>query len=341
MSGPSSGIGVTPQLRENFLNENWRFIKVQINEDLQMELVSTVAENGTFEQDLGELPPFLEANNPCFILARTDKKNNRDQYRWNIFLYVPDRSPTRSKMLYSSSKSNLKKELGDDFFIDELFGSVPADFSVQGYKMYIKHKEAEAPLTREEEKIKEDREQGVFVGGGGTGGAYAHGVAFPVDDDALEAMSNLKSGSINYVQLTIDVDAERIRLLESKSISIDDLGSYIPNNEPRFHFYKYDHEHGGNNLSSLIFIYSCPDGSKGTVSAPVKMRMLFSSSKANVSSLASNNDMTIDLKLEINNGEDVAESEITNLLHPPRADTPKKINKPTPRGGRRLIKTNN
>jgi len=88
-----------------------------------------------------------------------------------------------------------------------------------------------------------------------------------------------------------------------------------------------------------LFIYSCPDGSKGTVSAPVKMRMLFSSSKANVSSLAK--DMTIDLKMEVNNGEDVSESEITLLLHPPRAETPKKINKPTPRGGRRLIKTNN
>jgi len=339
MSGPSSGISVTPQLRENFLNENWRFIKVQISEDLQMELIATVAENGTFEQDLSELPPFLEATAPCFILARTDKKNVRDQYRWNIFLYVPDRSPTRSKMLYSSSKSNLKQQLGDDFFVDELFGSVPADFSIQGYKMYIKHKEADAPLTREEEKIKEDREQGVFVGGGGAGGAYAHGVAFPVDDEVIEAMNNIKDGSINYAQLSIDVDAERVRLLESKSITIDQLGSEIPNNEPRFHFFKYDHEHGGNSVSSLLFIYSCPDGSKGTVSAPVKMRMLFSSSKANVSSLAK--DMTIDLKMEVNNGEDVSESEITLLLHPPRAETPKKINKPTPRGGRRLIKTNN
>jgi len=271
-----------------------------------------------------------------FLLERI-KKNERDQYRWNLFAYVPDRSLVRKKMLYASTRSNLKQQLGDDYFEDEIFGTVPADFSVKGYKSFIKHKEAEDPLTREEEKMKEDREQGVFIGGGGTGGAYAHGIAFPVDDDVNSAIDNFLGGSVNYVQLTIDIDAERVRLCESTSISISELGSFLPNNEPRFHFFKYDHEYFGESVSSSIYIYSCPDGSRGTISCPVKMRMLFSSSKANVSSLISDRGGNIDLKLEVNTGEDVSENEINLILHPVKVET-KKISKPTPRGGRKLIR---
>jgi twinfilin-like protein len=312
-------------------------MKVQISDDLVMNLIDSVQENGSFEDDLSSIQSYFQQNEPCYVLARTDKKNQRDQYRWNLFCYVPDRAPVRMKMLYASSRSNLRTQLGDDYFTDEIFGTVPSDFNLQGYKSYIKHKESEVPLTREEEKIMEDKEQGVFVGGGGTGGAYSHGVKFPVDDDVNDAMEQLKSGTINYVQITIDIDAERVKLCDSLSIEIGELGSYISLTEPRFHFYKYDHNFEGENVTSYIYIYSCPDGSGGTTSAPVKMRMLFSSSKQNVESLLTSRDVKVALKMEVNNGEDVNEDEILKVLHPQK-EVKKKINKPTPRGGRKLIR---
>jgi len=337
MSGPSSGIGVSARVRDVFLNGNDRFIKVQISEELSLEVTATLPESGSFSEDLNNVGSLLDQTEPCFILARTDLKNERDQFRWNLFSYVPDRSIVKKKMVYASTRASLKQQLGDDFFTDEIFGTVPGDFSARGYQSFIKHKEADDPLTREEEKIKEEREQGIFVGGGGTGGAYAHGIAFPVDDDVNQAMDNLYGGSVNYVQVTIDVDAERVCLCESTNITLSQLGSFVPNNEPRFHFFKYVHEYDGENFSSLVYVYSCPDGSRGTISCPVKMRMLFSSSKANVASLASSRGGNIDLKMEVNNGEDVAENEINLLLHPAKAET-KKIKKPTPRGGRKFIR---
>jgi len=337
MSGPSSGIGVSNEVRTHFLDGTFRFMKIQISEDLVLNLIENTSPYGSFEDDLSDLQPMLDPNEPCYILARTDKKNQRDQYRWNLFCYVPDRAPVRQKMLYASTRSNLRQQLGDDYFTDELFGTIPGDFTLQGYKSYIKHKESDVPLTREEERIQEDREQGVFVGGGGTGGAYSHGIKFPIDDDVNEAMDKIKDGSINYVQITIDVDAERVRLCESATIDVNDLGSYISKTEPRFHFFKFDHSFEDAEVTSYIYIYSCPDGSGGTVSAPVKMRMLFSSSKQNVESLLTSRGVVTSLKMEVNNSEDVTESEITNLLHPQK-EVKKKINKPTPRGGRKLIK---
>jgi len=214
---------------------------------------------------------FLILLNLAIFLQELTRKNNRDQWRWNLFCYCPDKSKVRDKMIYASTRSNLRSQLGDDFFVDEIFGTVPGDFNTQGYKAHVRHKESDAPLTREEEKIKEDREQGIFVGGGGgTGSAYSHGVAFPIDDAVNSAMDQFVNGGVNYVQLTIDVDAERILLCHSQNISVDDLANYLPNDEPRFHFFKCDHEHEGENISSTLYIYSCPDGSNGTVSAPVK-----------------------------------------------------------------------
>jgi len=115
------------------------------------------------------------------------------------------------------------------------------------------------------------------------------------------------------------------------------LGSYISKTEPRFHFFKFDHSFDDVEFTSYIYIYSCPDGSGGTVSAPVKMRMLFSSSKANVESLLTSRNIVVSLKMEVNNSEDVVENEMIKLLHPQK-EVKKKINKPTPRGGRKLIK---
>jgi hypothetical protein len=43
-----------------------------------------------------------------------------------------------------------------------------------------------------------------------------------------------------------------------------------------------------------VYIYSCPDGSNGKKSAPIRMRMLYSSSKANVASIGN---VTIDAKV--------------------------------------------
>jgi twinfilin-like protein len=302
-----------------------------------MNMVSSVSESGTFEEDLSELQSHFDPNAPCYVLARTDKKNNRDQWRWNLFCYVPDKAKVREKMIYASSRSSLRQQLGDDFFVDEIFGTVPADFNLQGYNAHVQHRESDDPLTREEVIIKEEREQGIFVGGGGSGIAYSHGVAFPIDGAVNSAMDQFVNGGVNYVQLTIDIDAERILLCHSQTVTVDDLPNYLPNDEPRFHFFKYDHEHEGENFSSTVYIYSCPDGSNGTVSAPVKMRMLFSTSKSNVSSILTSRGVSIDKVMEVNNGQDVVVDELITLLHPQK-EVKKKINKPTPRGGRKLIR---
>jgi len=244
----------------------------------------------------------------------------------------------KEKMLYASSRHNLKQQLGLSYFVDEVFGTVVNDFSAQGYKHHINSKKSEAPLTEQEQIKKSELESGPVYSGGQT--TYVHGVAFPVDNKATDAISQLLSGKLNYVQVAIDCDNEKVILDHSGSVDLQGLLNEIPTTEPRFHFFAWEHEHEGQNVTSIVYIYSSPDGSNGTKSAPVKMRMLYSSSKANVGEIVKAVGGKIDGKLEINTSSDINEEILSNLIHPQKEEKKATFTKPSKpgKGARQLIR---
>jgi len=197
---------------------------------------------------------------------------------------------------------------------------------------------ADTPLTFGERQSAVEKESGIFVGGAST--AYVHGVAFPVEQAVATALQGLVGGSHNYVQVTIDADAERITLATTKTIDISDLSGLVPNDQPRFHFFRYDHEFDGENLKSIVMIYSCPDGSGNTKSAPVRLRMLYSSSKANIENILTSIGSKADVKLEVNQSSEVTPESVHNQLHPPKEEKKEVFAKPKgpTRGGKRLIR---
>ena len=77
--------------------------------------------------DLDLVPAELKADEPAYILFRTDK-TTANGYAWLFFAYVPDKSKVRQKMTYSSSRSTLKNACGG-MFESEIFGSDPVCFT--------------------------------------------------------------------------------------------------------------------------------------------------------------------------------------------------------------------
>lgn len=62
---------------------------------------------------------------------------------------------------------------------------------------------------------------------------------------------------------------------------VQGLATKISGTEPRYSFFRFTHEIDGNEESSIIFIYTCPSGSK------VKERMVYASFKKMVMDTAS------------------------------------------------------
>jgi len=342
----SSGIAVSNSLRQTFgdalAKQDVRLVQVKIKEEKELIDVTSKDVSGSFEDDFELVQALLEPNSPCYILYRTDEANVQSSggHKWLLFCYVPDKAKVREKMLYASTRANLKLQLGAGNFRDEIFGTVPDDFSKAGYDKHAQMKIAEVPLTSQEISRKEEEEQsGVYVGGGST---YVHGVTFPVDDAVLANLTALKSGTFNYIQMKIDPDKEIIFPGETKTVNVGQLGSFVSTVEPCFHFYRWDHQSDGESFKSIVFIYSCPDGSEGTKSAPVKLRMLYSSSKANAETIAKKQGLEINAKLEVNTGRELTEDVLLHVLHPKKAEKKQAFNKPKgpARGARRLNKTN-
>lgn len=331
----SSGIPVGAKLKEAFqsasASDTARLIKVEIV-DAELAPVHEAAKSGSWEDDLAMVSPLCEADTPCYILFKKD-----GGAVWIMFTFVPDTAKVKPKMLYASTRAPLKIQLGASQFEDDLYGTEPADFSKEGYEHFIESKKAEAPLTDSEFVKQQEQESGeIHMGGAST---YVHGVAFPVEEGVLEALKNL--GSANYVQISIDVTAEKVCLDHAGSVgSVDELKGKIHTEEPRFHIYSWAHQYKGADTTSTVFVFSCPDGSGGTKSAPVRQRMLYSSSKANVQAIVEKAGSTVDGKVECNTADELTEENLMQAVHPPEVEEKKTFARPkrAGAGARRLIR---
>lgn len=185
---------------------------------------------------------------------------------------------------------------------------------------------------------KEEEEAGVFIGGGGTGNAANSSVAFPIDSEVSSALTKLSQEKKNYVQIIVDTKEQKIILGTVNDLNIDQVASQVPSDEARFHFYNWKHEIDGKFVVKTLFIYSCPDGSSGTKSAPVRQRMLYSSSKSHIIDFATKSGLQIAGKFEINNGAEFNVDIVSFQLYPKPVEQKKAFSKPKAagRGPRKL-----
>lgn len=281
----------------------------------------------------------VEEGKPCYMLFRLDTVNNLG-YEWLFIAWSPDDSPVRSKMLYSATRASIKKEFGGGGLIKhELFATVISELSLQGFKDFLDREKAPAPLTEaEEDKLEIKKAEANPDIGVNTKQQAAGGISFPPTPDAMDKLLLFKGGSINYVQLELDIPKEMFNASDDGVISADDLPSKIPEDHGRFHLFNFRHEFKGENLESIVFVYSMPG-----YGAPIKERMMYSSSKNPLLDGVLVGQLGLDVakRLEVDSGSEVTREAIFNELHPPEETAKKTFSKPKGPGGRgprRMIK---
>ena len=304
----SSGIPVDKSLDEAFgaarSAGNVRFLKVQIVDDKMVQTGSAQV-SGNAEQDFAGIQKHLEAKNPCYLIYRLDTTTIHG-HEWLLISYVPDGSPVKARMLYASSQGNLKRELGLTYFADEFHGSSNDDITWALYQQHDRKKGVnDAPLTQSEIAKGMTAELSVDVG---HTREYVHSVRFPMSNAAVNALNNFNTN--NIVQLTIDQTKETIELLSASRGSVDAVTSKLPKDEPVFTFFQFEHEHEGETVKPIIFVYYCPNDAK------VKSKMLYSTVKAAAIDAATQLGVNVAKKIEITEPEDLVESELLNELHP-------------------------
>jgi len=274
------------------------------------------------------------------MLFRLDTTNNLG-YEWLFIAWSPDDSPVRQKMLYSATRASIKKEFGGGGLIKhELFATVISELSLKGFHDFLEREKAPGPLTEaEEDKLEIKKAEANPDIGVNTKQQAAGGISFPPTPDTMDKLLLFKGGSINYVQLELDISKEVFQVSDSGSIQVEEFPSKIPEDHGRFHLFNFRHEFKGTNIESIVFVYSMPG-----YGAPIKERMMYSSSKNPFVDgvLLGQVGLTIAKRLEIDSGNEVTRDAIYSELHPPEETAKKTFSKPKGPGGRgprRMIKT--
>jgi len=305
MASASAPLTVSEDLKENFQkaleNASVRLFQLKIEDEKIGQAHSTDA-TGSISEDFDKMAGLVNDNEASYFLFQKEDKS-----KWLLISYVPDAVPVKEKMIYASAKSALKDALGASRFDEELHATTKDELTYDHYKSTCApvdsrsafEVEREEVLKNEEKTRQEQQQQAVKVKEvGGVGGGY-HSVSIPLSSSASQAISRLKSGEINFIQLVVNKESKsEIDAPVAKLITAAELQKEIHTMEPRF--YVYSQDQGG--VKTPIFIYCCPQ------KAPPKLRMVYSTTKPAVAEQLTKQGLNLaPKKIEISDGEDLAD----------------------------------
>ncbi|XP_072308618.1 twinfilin-2 isoform X2 [Eucyclogobius newberryi] len=331
---------VTPELREFLARARGggvRLIQVCI-QDEQLVLGAFREPEQSWDQDYDHfLLPLLDNQEPSYFLYRLDSQNALG-HEWIFISWSPDQSPVKQKMLYAATRATVKKEFGGGHVKYELFGTAEDDVCLLGYQHHVTSFSGPAPLTVAEQELQRIKITEVKAEISMDIKQTLQGLAFPLQESAKRALHLLSQKRVNYVQLRLDTEKETIELVHSNPTEIQDLPRRVPKDTPRYHFFLYKHCHEGDQLDSIVFIYSMPG-----YSCSIKERMLYSSCKSRLlEEVEKDYHLEIARKLEIDDGDELTEAFLYDEVHPKQHARKQAFAKPRgpagKRGHKRLIR---
>lgn len=325
-TGIKAGEALQDVFRRCTTLDEFRLVKVSIvDEVLTCSGTYGMNSNDWREDYDAAVLPLLETDRPCYMLFRLKNKSE-----WVFIAYTPESAVVRDKMVYSGTRSTVKQEFGGGFIMDELIATDKKELTLAGYDAHKKAKDVPAPLTDREEELKlvkaEENSSEIHIS---TRHQTVQGLAFPLTEELVSAIREFQNKRLNYLQLCIDNEKEIIFLSTSGKYDVSQLKDVMPVDQAFYHLYRYSHLHQGENLDSLVFIYSMP-GYK----CPIKTRMLFSSCKGPLlEDLETEFEIKFDKRLEIQD-ERITEEFLNSEIHPPSVEVKEKFSKPKAPGRR-------
>eukprot|EP00743_Colponemidia_sp_Colp-15_P004780 GILK01005148.1.p1 GENE.GILK01005148.1~~GILK01005148.1.p1 ORF type:complete len:340 (-),score=60.17 GILK01005148.1:210-1229(-) len=306
-----SGISVGRALRDSFERaavDRKGLIKLKIQDEEVVEAASRLMTEN-IESDFNQMADLVESNEPCYFAFRLDRRSNTPE--WALVSFVPDGSEVRSKMLYASSRSAVKEQLGASYFVHDLFCSTQDELD---YRLFLQSREQEMatkPLTEREMLLKQEArlEKDVSVRSVAIGG-----VTVDITSSVSAEMDRFAAGEVNWIELCVDVTSgsEDLRVVRSTTVDSAVIQEHVNASEARYYIVRLSHRRPGDNvlLTADVFVFFCPDA------ATVKTKMIYSTFKAAVLKAAAASHITFAKTLEARSVGEVSEPAIVDELYP-------------------------
>ncbi|KAJ5952807.1 uncharacterized protein N7479_011220 [Penicillium vulpinum] len=325
-----SGITVSTELQDAFASFNSDSSTFCLPVTITAETLTPLApipfqgtpSTNAFFSALPQLSSVLQPKTPIYLLLR--RPSNASAAALIALTYIPSNAPVRAKTLFASTRSTLTRELGTEKFASTVFATEEDEIlgqdawrerdgegpNVISREDMMGEKERELEAVRRAEAEARSGTPGRDIGIGGTfGTGSGMRVSMPVDESAKSALRDLRDGGL--VQLTVDIPTEKIVLADSQSgVEASSVASHISSSSPRYSFYHYP----GTDI--VIFVYTCPTGSS------IKERMLHASSRRNAITVAEQEGLKIEKKIEASSPDEITGDRLQEEVTPVRDQGP-------------------
>ena len=242
----------------------------------------------------------LTSDEPAFVMfARDDESETR---RWMLVAWVPDTAAPRLKMIYSSSREDLKTQLGAGYFggFKDYCANAESDLAWEMVLHFEQTDHDNRPLTEQEQLF--------------------------IEEKKLEKDTSVKSSGMANLPFRLTPDAQaalgtnEFHLLEIKLETDDTLGlgaepqpslngglqaGLSTLTEPRFLLARQP--------PKIAFIYFCPDD------ASLKQKMTYSTAKSTFAEILRANDIIPAKSIEVRDPADL-DSEFASAVTNDDAD---------------------
>lgn len=152
-----SNLNISSSLTEAFLSAQQystgtRCIKVCI-EGEDLKLAGVVRRDGTSEADFDRLTSGTLRENEAAIVLFSLSEQASDKQNWTLLSFIPDGCKVRDKMLYSSSRDDLKRALGPGFFGQDYAANCLTEVKWKLLEEYLKKDLNKSDFLSDKEKI--------------------------------------------------------------------------------------------------------------------------------------------------------------------------------------------
>lgn len=250
---------------------------------------------------MAAIPKNWEAAEAAYFLF---KEKQWGPSNWIFITFIPDSGPVQQRTVYGSAIEHLRTELGrDKFGSDKRFAemsevtwnNVKGLGNGDGAKPWSKREIAQQELNKAEEVARAESASKPLPASG------FHTASYPLTSEATAALDQLKSGSVNWVQLSLDASRKNMTAVCSKQVSQTELTSLIDETEPQFYLYNTSN-------NTLVLVYCCPE------KAPQKNRMVYSTCKASLADTLKQSGVAVVKKYDIREASEMTSAQLNEAL---------------------------
>lgn len=269
-----SGIAPSEQLVKQFnkfiSEENDILMANIIDETVQLH---KIINEPSLKQSFASLQAELADDKPFYIVVKHEDEGNGVNY-YSFISFVPDYAAVKQKMIYASSRNNMIRQLGSDYFKHSLFLNEIDELTFDSWKRSISGDDDsnDNVLSRKEQELQSIKNHESSIASSVPTSTtkkqlvtHANNFSFKFNENA-----NFQPLVNHIYSLNLNMAGEEEVYLSNQQTfsSINDILSLISDEAPQFNIVNYK--------DKVYFIYSCPSGSK------VKDRMVYASNKLGV-----------------------------------------------------------